>query len=266
MSRVPPRFLLCAGVVALVLTMPPLAIGQTPPARPAALDEQAVSKALQEVAYQYLRERREVLQREIPTIQNELEGLQSRLRHFDRIDEDLATARENLAAAMADRSVTAEARRRLKDRVTFLEFEAKRRDRELVQVKSDADQRQATLKQSRLELDNVEREINRRIDIETPRQDFKKAMSFAFAALVAVVILGFFAIAGRDETVRRDVFSGQAGLQFIALFALIIAIILFGIVDILEGKELAALLGGLSGYILGRSSGGKLQGAADAAQ
>ena len=31
-----------------------------------------------------------------------------------------------------------------------------------------------------------------------------------------------------------------------------IAIILFGITNILAGKELAALLGGLSGYILGR--------------
>jgi hypothetical protein len=34
----------------------------------------------------------------------------------------------------------------------------------------------------------------------------------------------------------------------------VIAIILFGITGILEGKELSALLGGLSGYILGRTS------------
>lgn len=33
-----------------------------------------------------------------------------------------------------------------------------------------------------------------------------------------------------------------------------IAIILFGITDILGGKELSALLGGISGYILGRVS------------
>jgi hypothetical protein len=45
-----------------------------------------------------------------------------------------------------------------------------------------------------------------------------------------------------------------AGLQFITLFSLIIAIILFGVMNILEGRELAALLGGLSGYILGRSN------------
>jgi presenilin-like A22 family membrane protease len=69
-----------------------------------------------------------------------------------------------------------------------------------------------------------------------------------------MVIFGFFVVALRDETVRREIFAGQAGIQFITLFSLVIAIILFGITDILEGKELSALLGGLSGYILGRST------------
>jgi presenilin-like A22 family membrane protease len=66
--------------------------------------------------------------------------------------------------------------------------------------------------------------------------------------------VGFFVVAFRDEHVRQEIFSGQAGIQFVTLFSLVIAIILFGIIDILEGKELAALLGGLSGYILGRST------------
>jgi hypothetical protein len=74
----------------------------------------------------------------------------------------------------------------------------------------------------------------------------------AFALLVGLVILCFFYIARIDERVRQAIFSGQAGIQFITLFSLVIAIILFGITGILEGKELAALLGGLSGYILGR--------------
>ena len=43
-------------------------------------------------------------------------------------------------------------------------------------------------------------------------------------------------------------------MQFLTLFSLVIAIILFGITQILEGKELAARLGGLSGYILGRTT------------
>lgn len=73
-----------------------------------------------------------------------------------------------------------------------------------------------------------------------------------FAALVGLVIIGFFAVAFRDEKIRQTIFSGQAGIQFLSLFSLVIAIILFGITGILEGKELAALLGGISGYILGR--------------
>ena len=77
-------------------------------------------------------------------------------------------------------------------------------------------------------------------------------MSIVFSALVGTVIVGFFFIALRDERVRQTIFSGTAGIQFVTLFSLVIAIILFGITGVLEGKELAALLGGLSGYILGR--------------
>ncbi len=39
-----------------------------------------------------------------------------------------------------------------------------------------------------------------------------------------------------------EVFSNQQGLQFITLFSLVIAIILFGVLKILEAKELSALL------------------------
>lgn len=87
----------------------------------------------------------------------------------------------------------------------------------------------------------------------SPEQEFKRTMSIVFASLIAVVIVGFFVIAFRDERIRAAIFSGEAGIQFLTLFSLVIAIILFGITQILEGKELAALLGGLSGYILGRT-------------
>jgi hypothetical protein len=53
--------------------------------------------------------------------------------------------------------------------------------------------------------------------------------------------------------VIEEIFRGRAGLQFITIFSLVIAIILFGIAGVLEGKELAALFGGLAGYILGQS-------------
>jgi hypothetical protein len=39
----------------------------------------------------------------------------------------------------------------------------------------------------------------------------------------------------------------------VTLFSIIIAIILFGLTGILEGKELSALLGSIAGYILGKA-------------
>lgn len=89
---------------------------------------------------------------------------------------------------------------------------------------------------------------------KTPVQDFKMKMSMIFAGLIGVVIVGFFVVAWKDEIIRRAVFSNQTGIQLLTLFSIVIAIILFGITGILHDKELAALLGGLSGYILGRYS------------
>ena len=85
-------------------------------------------------------------------------------------------------------------------------------------------------------------------------QNFKKQISWSFALLVGLVITGFFIIAYKDGEIRKTIFSGDVGLQFITIFSIIIAIILFGITGVLGGKEIAALIGGISGYILGRSS------------
>jgi hypothetical protein len=85
---------------------------------------------------------------------------------------------------------------------------------------------------------------------------FKTWISVAFSLLVGLVIMGFFYIATKEKTIRDAIFSNDSGLQFVTLFSLIIAIILFGVIDVLEGRELAALLGGLSGYILGRGNFG----------
>jgi hypothetical protein len=78
-------------------------------------------------------------------------------------------------------------------------------------------------------------------------------MGAGFVTLVTILILGFFFVGIRGG-LMNDIFRDDRGLQFITLFSLVIAITLFGLLNILEGKELAALLGGLSGYILGRSN------------
>ena len=88
----------------------------------------------------------------------------------------------------------------------------------------------------------------------SPEERFKFWMSLFFATLIGLVIVGFFVLSFKDGIMRRAIFSGQAGMQFLTLFSIVIAIILFGITGILHDKELAALLGGLSGYILGRYS------------
>jgi presenilin-like A22 family membrane protease len=105
-----------------------------------------------------------------------------------------------------------------------------------------------------LTLASVEDTIQDLLNPDIAKQKFKSTVSMVFAVLVRAVIMGFFAIAFHDERVRQAIFSGQAGMQFVTLFSLVIAIILFGITSILEAKELAALLGGLSGYILGRAT------------
>lgn len=100
------------------------------------------------------------------------------------------------------------------------------------------------------ELDDM---VNQLFISSDATNSFKLKMSLAFAALVAVVITGFFWIAFSNEEVKKAIFSNEAGIQFITLFAIVIAVILFGIIGVLEGKELSALLGGLSGYILGKA-------------
>lgn len=92
------------------------------------------------------------------------------------------------------------------------------------------------------------------LNTETLKNTYTNTSTIIFSVLVGGVIVGFFVIAFISEKVRDAIFSGESGIQFVTLFSLVIAIILFGVLKILEGKELAALLGGLSGYILGRGS------------
>lgn len=132
----------------------------------------------------------------------------------------------------------------------------------VTQAKAADDQRKKAEDQLvtyREQLARLDARIGALLTPEILNQNFKFWMSGTFAMLVLFVILGFFVLAWRDEAVRRAIFAGAAGIQFVTLFSLVIAIILFGITGILEGKELAALLGGLSGYILGRGTGTQSQ-------
>ena len=87
-------------------------------------------------------------------------------------------------------------------------------------------------------------------------QDFRIWISLTFSGLIAVILFAFFLIIYRrsDASLYKQMLS-SSGLQFITVFVLIIAIILFGILKVLGGSELAAILSGISGYILGKGGG-----------
>ena len=100
----------------------------------------------------------------------------------------------------------------------------------------------------------VEQRIASLFDDTRDINRFRTNVTYTFGVLVLLVIAGFYVIAWYKQGVASTIFSGEMGMQFVTLFLIVIAIILFGIMGTLEGRELAALLGGLSGYILGRAS------------
>ncbi|PKK35393.1 hypothetical protein BWI96_16910 [Siphonobacter sp. SORGH_AS_0500] len=84
------------------------------------------------------------------------------------------------------------------------------------------------------------------------QQNFMFWSSLAFVLLMCILLYTFFRVVSNDESVRKIIFGSDSGIQFVTLFSIIIAIILFGLSGVLEGKELSALLGSIAGYILGK--------------
>jgi len=140
----------------------------------------------------------------------------------------------------------------------------------LIQQKADrvasylAEAAAATKRMRRLDrsIEAVEQDVNacrRQIDValapEYKQQDFRKDITLYFSLLIALVLVSFFFIVYKNagNNLSKELLSGN-GLQFITLFVLIIAVILFGILNILQSSELAAILAGISGYILGRGT------------
>lgn len=172
---------------------------------------------------------------QIALIERRLESAGGRLSSINQIIRNMqaqATVDEERALDLRRRETAAQSR------VNVLKIQVER-------VSKD-------LKDKTQELSRIDDKILDELTPLSERNAFKKIIALAFTGLVGIVILGFFAVAWRDERVRQSVFTSESGIQFLTLFSLVIAIILFGITEILESKELSALLGGLSGYILGR--------------
>lgn len=109
------------------------------------------------------------------------------------------------------------------------------------------------LKNVRNDIYKCQNQIDYTLVPEYKRQEFRTNISWYFSWLMALLIGAFFLVVySKSNKYSSRVLLNSNGLQFITLFVLIIAIILFGILGILEGRELAAILSGISGYILGK--------------
>jgi hypothetical protein len=106
----------------------------------------------------------------------------------------------------------------------------------------------------RRRLTQVEQKIASLVDDKRDVSLFRAISTIIVGILIAVVVGGFYLIAWKKDGIAAKIFGGEMGMQFVTLFLIVIAIILFGIMGTLEGRELSALLGGLSGYILGKAS------------
>ena len=139
-------------------------------------------------------------------------------------------------------------------RIHDVEAAKKKEDSLLSQFNEEIDKATQTQLSYQRTLREIDELVNQMFIASDATNSFKLKMSIILSLLVAVVIGGFFWVAWSDEQVKRSIFSSESGIQFITLFAIVISVILFGIIGVLEGKELSALLGGLSGYILGRGN------------
>jgi len=104
----------------------------------------------------------------------------------------------------------------------------------------------------RVELSQLENQINMLMIPKLSQQNFMFWSSIAFVILMCIILGTFFFVVSRDTQIRSAIFGTDSGIQFVTLFCIVIAIILFGLTQVLEGKELSALLGSIAGYILGK--------------
>jgi len=196
---------------------------------------------------------RGTLEAEVAELKLEIRDIEARSENVAGQKKDLATLKQAIARLDKEPSLSAGEQNVLE----VLQMQAAVLEDDLVELdaaRSLLPDRKTRLAESERRAHEVQAKIAGLLD---PADAYKRTMSITFSILIAVVIVGFFVISWKDDRIRQAIFSGQAGIQFLTLFSLVIAIILFGMTGILEGKELGALLGGLSGYILGRVTGEK---------
>lgn len=160
-----------------------------------------------------------------------------------------ASARENSALSFDQ----------LKQRKASVEQRLKSfadREVQITELERDRQKKQDAVRVSETSLIELEEAISGEIGLGANQYLYRTIVSLIYAGIVAFLVLKFFRVVEKDDTVKANIFAGDTGIQFITLFSIVIAVILFGILEILGANELSALLGGLSGYILGKTGGG----------
>ncbi len=120
---------------------------------------------------------------------------------------------------------------------------------------------QSNIEAIKQDIFQAEQAIYTSLSPETRDQDFRMWVSLTFSGLIAILLFSFFWIIYKrsDKSLSKGLLT-DSGLQFITVFILIIAIILFGILNVIGGSELAAILSGISGYVLGKGGQGLMLG------
>lgn len=268
------RFSVTALVLAAgVLLHPPAALCQAPPAEQKGNEKsQAESRALylsitdvfQSPNVPLLSEQRKNMEREIAALQVQIETearsasvTRQRANSRKQYNEIQLSDIEQQMKFAKDPARLKELERRRGEANTQLEI-AKTELARAEQLDQSVEANRILVVRRKSEIFEIERKIDEAINIHLRILSYRIMLSGVFAALIFALMWAFFKVTQQDATVRQAVFSAQSGIQFLTLFCLVIAIFIFGIAGILEGKELSALLGGLSGYILGRvtQSGG----------
>jgi hypothetical protein len=207
-----------------------------------------------------LTRRQDALMKETADLADELNSLMGpfeAITDFDdmirRQDSEIARIEARLAAPNAEPENLALAEAELADAKQYNDRNKASRTRATeLSLKLEANRKERTDIVDQLYA--IDRRIAALLNFKKDENSFRQMVSYAFIVLVALVIGGFYWIAMKFPTIAENIFSGEMGIQFITLFLIVIAIILFGIMSILESRELSALLGGISGFILGRVS------------
>ncbi|MEM1424959.1 MAG: hypothetical protein AAGF75_00180 [Cyanobacteria bacterium P01_H01_bin.130] len=183
---------------------------------------------------------------EIQTVSKELQKQRAEEARRSQQD-DLGLLGESLSSGLAFRL----------EELQNQERELDGRQRQLIVNKTIYDARSqelATIKQQILQADRCKVETDKQVRATLRQDAYRLWASIGFCLLVGLTIAAFFVTLQRSGAGAAEILAGDQGIQIMTLFLIVIAIILFGLLGILESKELSALLGGITGYILGRVS------------